>query len=73
MNKFKSWLGIGGAVIGISSGIGAFIILPYRVEAQQKQIDALQKDHDLLIEMRSDIAYIKATVSKLEREVEARK
>lgn len=73
MNKLKSWLGIVGAVIGIGTAISAFVILPYKVEAQQKQIDDLKKDHDLLIEMRSDISYIKASVSRVEREVEGKK
>lgn len=65
--KLKSFLGTVGAIVGIISGISAFIILPYRVEAMQKQIDDMKHDHDILIGMQRDISYIKESVNRLEK------
>lgn len=59
----KSYMALGGILIGIGGAVESAAILPYRVSQAEKATEILSNkvnfDHDLLIQISRDIQYVR--------------
>ena len=57
-----------GGIIGIAGGVGAFYILPYRVEAMEHKIEAVvnrhDNDHELLMRIEERLLAVQKELAR---------
>lgn len=60
--SLKNISAIVGIAVGVCGALQAYAVLPFRVQTNEKRIEALEKklesDHDLLIQISQDVKYL---------------
>lgn len=66
-----------GVLLSIASLLGAFVILPYRMDAAEKAVEQVQKeraaDHDLIMRIDERTEWIAQQLGRVEKKPPARR
>lgn len=64
LNKFVTFVSIVAAVVGIASGVKAYILMPYRLAQDEAKIEELRTQ-------QRDIEEIKVTLGRIDERIKA--